>query len=205
MNGTSFVRDLRVRVAALVAATSLVLYAAAAAVSACITVPPPDLPEPRLVGPTALHNSVVPPEGILLTWPPDATFIVPVKMDNPTETFVYNVFTDYYDVPPGTQSYPQRVASGGGPNAPDGGISLMMFMLKAPKTSTCPHRIDFVVAHQFNQNSDRVWDNYGGDIVTWSYYPSGEPVCSDYDSGDGSFPEASFDGFPLPPEVGGGP
>jgi hypothetical protein len=204
MNGTSFVRDLRVRIAALVAATSLVLCAVAAAVSACISVPPPDLPEPRFVSPTIHHDAVFPPEGDLLMWPADKTFIVPVEMDNPNETFLWRVFIDYYDVAPPSQ-YPGYVNSGGGPSAPDGGISLIRFQRPPPPTSTCPHRIDFVVAHEFNMSSPRIPDSVGGDIVTWYYYPSGQPFCSDYNAGDGSFPEASFDGLLVPPETGGGP
>jgi hypothetical protein len=203
MNGTSFVRDMRVRIAGLVAATSVGLCAAVAAVTACITVPPPDLPDPPLLSPHIQRESVVPAMGDLFAWPRDNTFIVPVEMDNPTETFLYRVFVDYDDVPAGTQLHKQPVWSGGGPNAPDGGVSLVTFPLDAPATPTCPHVIDFVVAHNFSPGSDRVWDNVGGEIGTWTYYPNGEP-CSDYDSGDGSFPEASFEGLPVPPETGGG-
>jgi hypothetical protein len=200
MNSVSIVRDRRVRVAAVLSAACLALIAGASAVAACITAPPPDLPVPSPVRPTVLNSD--PPGGTLLQWPQGDTFVVFVEMDNPTETFVWHVFVDYYASYPVTSVNPGFQQSGSGPDAPDSGVTRVTFDAQAPLTVTCPHRIDFVVAHQFATNSDRVPDKVGGDSVTWWYWPKGSP-CADYDAGDGVFPEASFDGLPIPPEAGG--
>jgi len=73
------------------------------------------------------------------------------------------------------------------------------------------HRIDFLVAHQFDPGSAHTWDSVGGDIVSWFFNPGGNPNgCPLYDAGalqDGAFPSADTgaDGLPVVPESGADP
>jgi len=179
----------------LAAATASTLACAFAA--SCITAVPPDLP--AVAGrPTVLHDAVVPPEGPLVEWPSDDTFLVPVQLDVPNESFFFHVFVDY----PANQN---PVYSGSGStNLSDGGITLVSLMLVPPDTQICPHRIEFLVAGGFDTLNQHTPDKGGGDIVTWEYYGGGGPnACPPYDAGDGSFPDAQPDILPVAPESGG--
>jgi hypothetical protein len=208
MDRASLVHDWRVRATGLFAAASLALCATVAGVAACITTPPPDLPDPRLVQPSVLSDTV-PPTGQLLQWPTDGSFTVFVdEKDNPAQPFQWAVFVDYDDNY-ASNSNPSFTLLGSGPSAPDndGGTNRVEFTLPtAPSTPfPCPHRIDFVVVNQFAMNSDRVPNSVGGDTVSWFYYPDGVAACAAaYDAGNGAFPEASFDRLPIPPPEAGG-
>jgi len=197
---TGFVRN-RAHAATLVAAGCGCLVAGGVAAVACFTAPPPDLPELTDPTPNILNDAVQPPAGPLFYWP--AEFIVPVRVDIPTEGFFYNVFVDYPVNPIGVS-----LQDFGPSTAPDGGVSLVSFMLSQPDTDTpmCPHRIDFIVAAGFDNMSSHTPDDAGGDIATWWYYPGGGPGgCPSYDAGDGAFPDAPVDGLLVTPEAGGDP
>ncbi|MGO9836190.1 MAG: hypothetical protein ACLP1X_18470 [Polyangiaceae bacterium] len=191
----------------LLAAAAASAVACALAVAACITAPPPDLPQLPPQRPTVLHDAVIPPEGLLYDWPSDNTFTVPVQVDVQSPAFYYNVFVDYSAV---TQQALQEF-SGMGPGLVDGGVTLVSFPLSPPDTPTCPHTIDFLVANGFNPSissftPEAVGNAGGGDIVTWSYFPNGsQGGCPAYDAGDGVFPDVLVDGLLVTPESGGDP
>jgi hypothetical protein len=188
----------------------------------CITTPPPDLPAPPPHRPTILHSSVVPPADVpLVDWPTDNTFVVPVEPGDPERPldFVWDVFIDY-------DPSPQPIRSDRGlklfPRGPmsavvDGGSVLVYFELAAPGTppdlpGLC-HRVEFLVAHQFNLSPNGITmadsrlahtpDSVGGDMVTWQYTAGGLAAgCPEYDAGalqDGAFPpaDAPSDGLPV--------
>ncbi len=177
---------------------------AAIAAVACITAPPPDLPSLPPQRPTAIHQAVVPAEGLLLQWPSDGgsvegQFLVPVQVAASGDSFVYSVFLDSILIWDGT----------GSQTAPDGGITLVQFPALLPDTATCPHQLEFIVAHGWANAAQRQTpDAVGGDVVKWTYYnggPGGPQGCPLLDAGTGAFPEASLDGLAVPPEAGGDP
>jgi len=178
------------------------------AATACITAPPPDLPQVALQGPSIEHNAVYPPTNVILVVLP-TEFAVPVQLDQASASFQWDVFVDYDPV---TNTSPQ-IFSQQNQSPPDGGINVVEFALQPDPIVLDPsrcHVIDFLVAHQFNEQSLHTWDSVGGDIVTWFYNPGGGPAgCPVYDAGalqDGAFPtEASNDGLPVVPESGGDP
>ncbi len=168
---------------------------AAGVAGGCLTAPPPDLPPLPHVRPTALHDAVSPAEGLILEWPTE--FSVPVQLSTPTDPYFYNIFLDSN---PATATVKQT--------APDGGIALVTFIAPQPDTATCPHHLEFIVAHGFVDAQRRQWDDVGGDIVNWYFYnsgPGGPQGCPVIDAGTGGFPEASVDALPIPPEAGGDP
>jgi len=167
--------------------------------AACITAPPPDLPQQPTQRPTVEHDAVRPPEGLLTEWPPDDQFYVPVEVGNPVD-FTYYVFVDY-------PAIPTPFFMGSLMNPPDGGITLVDFTLAPPDSLICPHQIQFLVANGFSAISPHTPNSIGGDIVTWEYHPgsNGNAECPSYDAGDGSVPDAALDGIPVAPESGGDP
>jgi hypothetical protein len=180
--------------------------------SGCITAPPPEIPQLPLQRPTILHDAVVPPTNQILAQLP-TEFVVPVQLDDPDESFEWDVFVDYNPCadptscqPTAPTIYPQLVQPT--PGTLDGGVSLVSFASFTDLDDTLCHRIDFLVAHQFDPGSAHTWDSVGGDIVTWFYNPGGGPNgCPIYDAGalqDGAFPppDAAPDGLPVTPESG---
>jgi hypothetical protein len=175
----------------------------------CIVAPPPDLPELPVERPTILHEAVVPPADQILAELP-SEFVVPVELVGPDQSFVWDVFVDYDPCvgascePTPPARFPQMVQPA--PGTLDGGIAIVSFSLDPLDPSLC-HRIDFLVAHQFDPGSARTWDSVGGDIVTWIYNPGGQPNgCPIYDAGafqDGAFPP-NDSGLPVVPESGTG-
>jgi hypothetical protein len=170
--------------------------------TACITVPPANLPQIPTEGPTIEHYAVQPPTGPILTELP-SQFVVPVALDQASSPFEWDVFVDY-DPVAGTGLVFIDTQN---ESPADGGISLVDFSLD-PATldpSQC-HVIEFLVAHAFNGTSLHTWDSVGGDIVTWLYNPGGGPAgCPVYDAGalqDGAFADAPTDGLLV---VGGDP
>jgi hypothetical protein len=159
--------------------------------TACITVPPANLPQTPTEGPAIVHDAVVPPTDQILTQLPPDGFVVPVQLDQASSPFEWDVFVDY-DPVAGTGLVFIDTQN---ESPADGGISLVNFSLD-PATldpSQC-HVIEFLVAHAFNGTSLHTWDSVGGDIVTWFYNPGGGPGgCPVYDAGalqDGAFPPA---------------
>jgi hypothetical protein len=199
----------------LAAAACGCLAATVLASAACITAPPPQLPEVAGHRPTILHDAVVPPTDVVLAGLPQE-FVVPVQLDDPNESFEWDIFVDYN--PCADPSSCQETQPIGGvhgvtptPGTLDGGVALVSFTAPTDLSTTQCHRIDFLVAHQFDPGSAHTWDSVGGDIVTWFYNPGGSPGgCPIYDAGsvqDGAFPppDGGAEALPAVPESGGDP
>jgi hypothetical protein len=196
-----------------VAAASAGIAAAMLVSTACITAPPPQLPAEVEQRPTILHESVQPPTNGFLTELP-VEFIVPVVLEDPNESFQWDVFVDYngcVDPPTCKPTQPLGVVTtvNPTPGTLDGGVVLVYF---PPPTGLDPsrcHSIDFVVAHEFETGLLHTPAPPGGDLVTWTYDPAGTVSCSQivYDAGsaqDGAFPpaDAGSDALPAVPESG---
>ena len=199
----------------LVAATCGCFAAAILTSTACITAPPPQLPEVAGHRPTILHESVVPPTTLFLPALP-LEFVVPVQLDDPNESFQWDVFVDYIPCsdpstcqPASPKTPPGVVTVNPTPGTLDGRVEVVHVSPPLGLSNSECHKIDFVVAHQFNSDS-HTWDSVGGDIVTWIYDPGGALPCPllVYDAGsvqDGAFPpDAGSDGLPAVPESGTG-
>jgi len=188
------------------AASGSGVAAALTIVTACITVPPADLPQVPVQGPSIEHDAVYPPAEQILTELPPGGFVVPVQLDQASSPFEWDVFIDYDPVatPPTAPALFQPENE----SPADGGISLVNFSLDPGSAALDPsqcHVIEFLVAHAFNESSPHTWDSVGGDIVSWIYNPGGGPGgCPLYDAGalqDGAFKlDAPSDG--LLPVVG---
>ena len=186
-----------------VGATAL---AVAGGVAACITAPPPDLPELPQRGPRIVQDAVRPPANAYLTaLPADGIFNVPVEVTDPTRTIDGRAFVDFY---PGSNNM-GRNATGFAfdksvPPTLDGGTTLVSFMLPSFELGdlTACHIIQFFVADSFSdQSGHTAGDSLGADSVTWFYAPNGPSGCSEYDAGDGAFPsDAPFDGILQTPD-----
>jgi hypothetical protein len=181
------VRSSRLRVARAVAASVTFAGAAIAPLAgvACITAPPPDLPQLPDQAPMILHDAVFPPQGNLTEWPDGGSFTVPVKMAKPGEAFFYAVVYDY-----GTPIQFPAVAPTQVSALPDGGTELIPLTLKQPTDKrVCPHEIAFIAAARF-QPGGTTPNPVDGDIVTWTFFPNGTPTgCPPYDAGTGAFPD----------------
>ena len=186
---------------------------AALAIGACITAPPPDLPNPPR-RPTIVFASVVPPPDQVMSQIPDGGFSVPVELGGPNQAFFFDVFIDFDPIMHAApRIYPQEflpTASTAG-----GGVVVVTFDLDPALAELDPaycHRIEFLVAHAFNANppSPHTPDSIGGDSVSWLYSGAGGPDgCPLYDAsalGDSGWPTdvASTDTLPVVPESGGG-
>jgi hypothetical protein len=208
----------RVMATGLFAAAAGCLALALGTVSACVTAPPPALPQLTTERPTILHEAVVPPTDQILSELP-SEFIVPVELEDPDESFEWDVFVDYNPCaepsnclqPTPPTIFPRLVPPS--PGTLDGGVTLVSFSstyLTGLDPSLC-HRIDFLVAQEFDPGLAYTWDSTGGDIVTWFFNPGGNPNgCPVYDAGkfqDGAFPsvDEGVDGLPLVPESGTDP
>jgi hypothetical protein len=180
-----------------IAGAAAVVVACGLTAPACITAPPPDLPQLPTRRPTVVNDAVQPPEGLLPGWPSDNQFVVPVEMGNPSP-FVYNVFVDFPVNP--VAKYSGSVTA---TVPPDGGIVPVRFPLDPPDPLICPHHVEFLVAHGFDPKSQHTFDGFGGDVATWEYFPGGSgDQCPSYDAGDGSVPDAPLDALPVAPESG---
>ncbi|MGH7270998.1 MAG: hypothetical protein ACREJ3_11260 [Polyangiaceae bacterium] len=165
--------------------------------AACVTAPPPDLPVAPKHRPTILHDSLVPPANTPIlqgTWPADDTFLVPIELDDPGESYCFQVFEDYEPYAAGGQATtPVRQACATPPpSAIDGGITIVSFTLSPsdpPLDLGQCHRVEIVVANTFR--SVHTPDAIGGDSVTWIFVPGTGPGCPVVDAGafeDGGIP-----------------
>lgn len=196
--------------AAVLAATAAgaCAVAAVASLGACLTAPPGGLPSLPLHRPTILHDAVVPPtDQVMGQLPADHVFLVPVVLEDPNEFFEWDVFINYVDHNSQPRYIPTPVTPT--PGTLDGGVVTVQFTLDEGDFSdpTACNRIEFIVAHQFNQSSEHTPDSTGGDIVTWLYSTGGPAACVEtYDAGDGAFVDAGAggDGLPVVPQEGGG-
>jgi hypothetical protein len=171
----------------------------AVALVACITIPPADLPKVPDQRPTIVRASVAPPASIpLLEWPDGGEFLVPVQVASPGEPFFYSVFVDYIDFNSQISDYNM----GAGP--PDGGTTVVSFHLRPPFTGSCPHLIQFLVAHGFVDSQHHSPDSVGGDEVDWYYTQGGGPSgCPLLEAGSGAQPDAASDANLIPPSEAG--
>jgi hypothetical protein len=201
---------LRFSAIGLIAAGCACAAVAVSASTACITAPPPDLPAQAAHPPRIQTESVQPPPGQILTALPPSGFVVPVVLEDPNQSFEWEVFVDYDPIAAPNPIILQPVTPS--PDTVDGGVALVDFGVAASQadSSRC-HLIEFLVAHAFNPSTPHTWDSLGGDLVTWTYNPGGGPAgCPVYDAGslqDGAFPpaDAPSDGLPVVPESGGDP
>jgi hypothetical protein len=202
------------RIYALGLATATCVAIAMLVATACITAPPPELPQEVTHRPTILHESVVPPAGLV---PVDVLgeFVVPVELEDPNEAFQWDVFIDYNDCADPSSCQPTAPLAPGvvtvtpTPGTLDGGVELVSFLVPPDLDPSRCHTIDFLVAHRFETGLPRTWDPVGGDIATWIWDPAGSVPCSlvVFDAGsaqDGAFPptDAGAEALPAVPESG---
>jgi hypothetical protein len=126
----------------LVAAACGCFAFALATTSACVTAPPPELPQLAAQRPTILHDAVVPPTDQILAQLPE-DFIVPVQLDDPDQSFEWDVFVDYNPCadpnscqPSPPAIYPQLVQPT--PGTLDGGVALISFPAATASISSWP-------------------------------------------------------------------
>ena len=199
----------------LAAAAGACLAVGALVSTACITAPPPELPAEIEHRPTILHESLVPSTTNVLAQLPTGGFIVPILLEDPNESFWWEVFVDYNsctDPPNCTAATPSEPPGAHyvspTPGTLDGGVVEVSFTLPADVDPTQCHRIDFYVAHAFSATSPVTFDPIGGDSAGWIYWPEGVPcTLIVYDAGalqDGAFPpaDAAPDSLPVVPESG---
>jgi hypothetical protein len=192
------IRRIRVTKSALVPALAAAL-ALSAGMASCITGPPPDPPQPPVLGPMIIQNGVMPSANQYLTALPDA-FIVPVRAftDLPVSC---NVFVDYFD--PGVKNNGTAVAQCGMVSpALEGGVTQLQFSLRTLDLATGPagifdpnacHTIQCFVGNSFldSVSPHTPATSLGSDSVTWQYTPNGPGSCAQFDAGDGGFPPDS--------------
>lgn len=170
--------------------------------SACITAPPPDLPNPPLQGPTIQQSGVQPPTNQDLTALPDGDiFIVPVVVGQPSEPFFIKVFVDFNPgsnnanphATPATKTFSYPVT----PATLDGGVyaARLMFGPDDLGDPNACHWIEAIVADSFVFDSDHT-PMGRSDSVFWHYVPDTLNGCLLFDAGpfqDGAFPDAPPD------------
>ena len=206
---------LRALTLGLVAAACATIAVGMVVSTACITAPPPPLPTELEHRPTIWRQSVVPSTGLFSQFPTGG-FIVPIELEDPNESFQWDVFVDYNACtnPPDCTMFTSPVTPPGiqtvtpTPGTLDGGVVLVGFDSPPGLDLTQCHNIDFEVAHQFQPGLPHSPDPIGGDGFTWFYQPAGV-TCSSvvYDAGplqDGAFPPAAAgaEALPVVPESG---
>jgi hypothetical protein len=170
-----------------------------------VTGPPPDLPKLPVHRPTIIHDQATPPaDRALVEWPADGQFIVLVDAD-PNQTFQWAWFLDFgiAAVPPSYVHLPLP-----------GGLTRVDFAPGAPTADGSCHRLDFVVAPEFqgtppdsfHQEGEGIGSDAGpgGDIITWWYTgglrnPASCGLAVSLPEGGFPLPEAASDGPPPVP------
>jgi hypothetical protein len=191
--GSTVGRPLSIAIAGAALCTAVVAVSAIQA--ACLTAPPPELPDSRH-RPTIFHDEVVPADVPLVDWPADGTFLANVDVD-PNTSFTWAAFLDYDPGNPAADSpFDSRVSV---PAPPGGGPAQVSFHHAAPVPDGLCHRVDLVVADLFGRGGP-ISPSYfyspegtGGDMVTWWY--TGGLAFSDCSPYAGALPEG---GFPPP-------
>lgn len=179
--------------------------AAAAGVASCVAAGPADVPQAPKLGPIIVQDAVQPPANAYLTVLPEAGFIVPVRVFDPSSPIRCNVFVDF-DPRQDNSTFATGVAAMCGTVLPalDGGVTQLMFTIPStsfPDPNTC-HTIQCFVAEAFAFNSNHTPDpnGPGADSVTWQYTPNGPGGCDEFDGSDGAFPDAPIDGLLFAPD-----
>jgi hypothetical protein len=199
MRFPSLERTLGRSAAALAGASAL-----ASAAPACITAPPPDLPEAPVHRPTIMHDAVVPTaSGILTVWPMYDTFVVPIEVYTPSLGVEWEAYVDYY-TGPDNRNRSATPAAGSGPVFEDGGayVALVTVPLDEIAKQQC-HMIQVVVSSGFEVGSTaHTPDSQLGDTIDWNYQPGGQS-CYRSDASkllDASAVDAPVDGLPIVPD-----
>jgi hypothetical protein len=175
--------------------------AVAASVASCVTAAPADVPTPPLLGPIIVQGAVQPPSGLYLTVLPEAGFVVPVRVFDPSSTITCAVFVDFDT---GLLNNTGTSAScADTPPALDGGVTSLTFTIppiNLGDPNAC-HTIQCFVAEEFQPQSPHTPRRLGADPVTWHYAPNGPGGCDFFDGSDGAFPpaDAPTDVFVVPP------
>ncbi len=207
---------LRALTLGLVAAACATIAVGIVVSTACITAPPPPLPTELEHRPTIQRASVQPSVEVFSQLPTGG-FIVPIQLEDPNESFQWDVFVDYSActnppdctmatspvTPPGIQTETPT------PGTLDGGVVLVSFDSPPGLDLSQCHWIDFEVAQQFLPGLPHSPNpTVGGDSFLWLYEPAGV-TCSSvvYDAGslqDGAFPpaDAGAEALPVVPESG---
>jgi hypothetical protein len=163
--------------------------AVATGMSACITAPPPPLPELPQQRPQILQSSVFPPPDLDLTALPPNGFIVPLLLSQLDLSFQFEVYVDFNpgvdnSIGSGIIFFPQTRQPT--PASVDAGIYDVSFTLlpnQLGDPNDC-HLIQFFVADYFNTRSPHTpGDSLGSDSVTWHYVPDPLNGCLQYDAG----------------------
>jgi hypothetical protein len=168
--------------------------AAVAAVTACLTDPPPDLPL-QSQSPTIEHPALRPPEGTITSLP--TRFVVPIQIADPSLPCLWSVYDEY------TTYFPCKTCD---TTWFDAGVVTIDFSLAGQSfdTTRCD-TLRFTVGSSFSAADQQC--HSGNDVATWDYRPA-NGSCVTYDAGaleDGAFPEASTDALPIVPDSAGDP
>lgn len=162
--------------------------------------------QPPQLGPIIIQDAVQPPANVYLTAiPPDAEFIVPVRVFDPNQSVACSVFIDFN---PGDRNNTGTGIAGRCVFQPglDAGVTEAEFTVSPSDLgdpNTC-HTIQCFVANSFDPRSAHTPNNpLGADSVVWQYTPNGPGGCDDFDAGDGAFPpaDAPTDTLPVTPDV----
>jgi hypothetical protein len=175
---------------------SLASLAAVAAMGACLTDPPPDLPLDT-APPEIDDNAIDPAEGTITSLPPGG-FTMAVAVADPTQLCQWSV----YDKDTNQQYVPCTPCDT--ESIHDGTVPVHFDVTGGAFDPTVCHNIVFTVGGTFADTQCRFG---GSDVATWFYAPPGGS-CVSYDAsalGDGAFPDAASDALPLIGDSGGHP
>jgi hypothetical protein len=138
--------------------------------AACVTAPPPDVPEAAEHRPIIHVESVDPAaDAILTTWP--GGFVVPVEVDEPSTGAEWKVLIDGM-----TTGWVGTITGAGTVPVP--------FSPASPIPPTSCHTVEFIVARKFDPKAPLTPDSLGADALTWFYIPGGGLTgCTTYDAG----------------------
>jgi hypothetical protein len=118
---------------------------------ACLTAPPPDVPQTSDVAPGIWRQSVVPPIDVpMADWPTE--FIVPIQTGN-SGRCQYDVFEDFDPATGSGLAYGPLSCAG---LAEDGGVATLSVPLTRPESDVpCPMVVQFLVAEELDPVSAR--------------------------------------------------
>ncbi len=140
------------------------------AVACVLADPPASVPATPLVPPEIDHELVVPPvTSILMAWPVEGEFDVPILVLDPSSTIEWRAFIDYDPI--AGSSFVAQGEIGPGQAADDAGERLLTAHIAPPADLNACHTLEILVAFGFDENHTP--DSVGGDSVTWFYSPTG--------------------------------